>query len=796
MHIANRYKSRGWQGFDHWLRIEGTSHCRGNTAGTPSTRADISTISTISTSSASSTSTTIIPPAINGCDASSSAAIRMVCDSSVVCDRVDIAKAGRGDDRANGSSQNERGRSMHIARGFVDVCDDEEDGTSNVMAIALASGTLATNAAAVQLGVPLRANASPMLSLRRGEAIQIASIESVRLSESGCLEYLLQLERGRQGWLSASDLRTQRSRMDTAHATQVDAWQRDIDRSAALTQPAVATNTPAAMDTPAAPETPMAVMSSKVSDATPLVMSTLKDCAGTQRIVQSEADAADTDVMVVQSKADAVDTTNMVVQRNPNAVDTTGVHTAEHHADEHVAAKSEASADLHNTEQSDGVHAFNHSQSDVVPAGARGCQQTPSTGLSRVVMQVSSSESEAEDEDDNEAKEDEGNEGRVGADANANQTKVSATRTQTSTGTGTGMRDTKQRWTEDHESTDAVSVTTARLTRSRNGESFLPFSTALEYARNLKLSDKKDWYAWCWSGGRPANVPSAPHKVYADVGWQGFGHWLGPVRKPLRDVPETAGGEENSTSLSANQEFLPFEKAIIYARSLNLQSMIGWGDWCGSGARPANIPPCPEEAYAHAGWQGYAHWLVAGPVTRSNNSWLPFEKALVFARALKLKNKEAWFQWCKGGSRPSNIPPTPDVTYKRTGWQGYRHWLGTRATNQRQRSHSFLGFAKALALVRALQLKTTREYAAWCATDARHSGVPARPEDVYAHEGWRGYRHWLGTDNANDGQHHSGANHRSRTPAVLPAVTHRSLPGHAPGKRFKGHPCVFLYVCV
>ena len=112
-----------------------------------------------------------------------------------------------------------------------------------------------------------------MLSLRRGEAIQIASIESVRLSESGCLEYLLQLERGRQGWLSASDLRTQRSRMDTAHATQVDAWQRDIDRSAALTQPAVATNTPAAMDTPAAPETPMAVMSSNVSDATPLGMS-------------------------------------------------------------------------------------------------------------------------------------------------------------------------------------------------------------------------------------------------------------------------------------------------------------------------------------------------------------------------------------------------------------------------------------------------------------------------------------------------------------------------------------------
>ena len=69
-----------------------------------------------------------------------------------------------------------------------------------------------------------------MLSLRRGEEIQIAGIDSVRLSSSDRLEYLLHLKDGQIGWLSASDLRTQRGRMNTADGKQVDAWQRDIDR--------------------------------------------------------------------------------------------------------------------------------------------------------------------------------------------------------------------------------------------------------------------------------------------------------------------------------------------------------------------------------------------------------------------------------------------------------------------------------------------------------------------------------------------------------------------------------------
>ena len=57
-----------------------------------------------------------------------------------------------------------------------------------------------------------------MLSLGRGEAIRITRIADKRFAKTDtrldCLQYMLHLEGGRKGWLSASDLRTQRSRMD------------------------------------------------------------------------------------------------------------------------------------------------------------------------------------------------------------------------------------------------------------------------------------------------------------------------------------------------------------------------------------------------------------------------------------------------------------------------------------------------------------------------------------------------------------------------------------------------------
>ena len=190
---------------------------------------------------------------------------------------------------------------------------------------------------------------------------------------------------------------------------------------------------------------------------------------------------------------------------------------------------------------------------------------------------------------------------------------------------------------------------------------FLPFKDALMLARSLKLKSWSEWRQWSKSGVRKPNMPSNPNNVYKHEGWQGYGHWLGT----------------GNVGVQKDQQFLPFKKALLQARALKLKAREGWREWCKSGARAANMPSNPDKIYTHDGWQGYGHWLGTGNVAAKDQKFLPFKKALLHARSLKLKSTAEWRAWCKSGVREANVPSHPDTTYKHDGWQGYQHWLGT-----------------------------------------------------------------------------------------------------------------------
>ena len=257
---------------------------------------------------------------------------------------------------------------------------------------------------------------------------------------------------------------------------------------------------------------------------------------------------------------------------------------------------------------------------------------------------------------------------------------------------------------------------------------FLPFKKALLYARSLKLKSKKEWQDWAKTGVRLANMPSNPNQIYKLDGWQGYGHWLGTGNVAPKDT-----------------QFLPFKKALLSARTLKLKSHKEWRDWAKTGVRPANIPSHPDKTYKHDGWQGYGHWLGTGNLVGGKLAFLPFKKALLYARTLKLKSRTEWQDWAKTGARPTNMPSTPHRIYKHDGWQDFGHWLGTG--NVAAKDKQFLPFKKALLCARSLKLKSLREWQHWATTGVRPANIPSTPERTYKHDGWQGYGHWLGTGN-------------------------------------------------
>ena len=193
----------------------------------------------------------------------------------------------------------------------------------------------------------------------------------------------------------------------------------------------------------------------------------------------------------------------------------------------------------------------------------------------------------------------------------------------------------------------------------------------------------------------------------------------------------------------ARRKFLPFKQALVFARSLKLTSKVEWTVWSKSGGRKANMPSHPDEIYKHAGWQCYGHWLGTGKLAAGKLAFLPFKKALVHARSLKLKSLNEWRDWAKTGVRTKNIPSNPNIIYKHAGWQGYGHWLGTG--NVASKDQQFMLFKKALLHARSLKMKSVKEWRDWAKTGARPVNIPSTPQRTYKHGGWQGYGHWLGT---------------------------------------------------
>ena len=263
---------------------------------------------------------------------------------------------------------------------------------------------------------------------------------------------------------------------------------------------------------------------------------------------------------------------------------------------------------------------------------------------------------------------------------------------------------------------------------------FLPFEEALAVAQTLGpagMSGAREWRVWSKAGMRPAGVPADPSKTYKGGGWQGWGHWLGTGNQQPQSKP-----------------FLPFVEALAVAQTLGPAGMSGqkeWYAWCKAGMRPAGLPSNPAKVYKDHGWQGWGHWLGTGNQANRAKRFLPFVKALAVAQTLGpagMSGEKEWRAWCKAGMRPAGLPSTPQRTYKDGGWQGWGHWLGT-GNKVGSLKKPFLPFDKALRVARCLRLNNRKEWEAWCRTGARPANVPAAPDQVYVHDGWMGWTHWL-----------------------------------------------------
>jgi hypothetical protein len=96
-----------------------------------------------------------------------------------------------------------------------------------------------------------------------------------------------------------------------------------------------------------------------------------------------------------------------------------------------------------------------------------------------------------------------------------------------------------------------------------------PFKQARMFVRKLGLAGQKEWFAYCKSNKCPADIPTAPMRVYS-ADWIDWFDWLG-------------GGLRKSGWRS-------FKEARAFVRKLGLTSGKQWETYCNSSKKPDDIP--------------------------------------------------------------------------------------------------------------------------------------------------------------------------------------------------------------
>ena len=87
---------------------------------------------------------------------------------------------------------------------------------------------------------------------------------------------------------------------------------------------------------------------------------------------------------------------------------------------------------------------------------------------------------------------------------------------------------------------------------------------------------------------------------------------------------------------------------------------------------------------------------------------MPFAAGLEHARALGLKSVRQWELWAKSGARQPAMPSHPNQVYAESGWEGWRHWLGTGGEPGPRKKKDWMPFAAGLEYARALGLKSAK----------------------------------------------------------------------------------------
>ena len=260
-------------------------------------------------------------------------------------------------------------------------------------------------------------------------------------------------------------------------------------------------------------------------------------------------------------------------------------------------------------------------------------------------------------------------------------------------------------------------------TNNRRDIDYLPFEEAKKIVRAEGLKSNQHWRKYSQTK-RPLNIPGSPESIYKNKGWTNWGDFLGT-------------GNERKI------EFLSYEEARAFIRTIGLKSSIDWREYSKT-KRPRNIPGNPDRDYVGKGWISWNDFLGSNTISNYQKSFIEFDKAKEVISSFNLRSLNDWNDFCKAGKKPINIPRNPAQYYFKKGWKGWHDFLSV-PSDYKKLNEKYLNFEEAKKYVQSLNLKKQDDWTSFCKKGNKPGNIPANPGSVYKKLGWKNMGDWLGT---------------------------------------------------
>jgi len=257
---------------------------------------------------------------------------------------------------------------------------------------------------------------------------------------------------------------------------------------------------------------------------------------------------------------------------------------------------------------------------------------------------------------------------------------------------------------------------------------YLDYEDAKNLVQGMGIQTIEKYYTYAESNKLPSCIPCAPNLIYKNKGWVSWTNFL----------------NNGKLFKGTKKDFVSFERARNFARTLNLKSSVEWLDYVRENSLPDGHPYAPRNSYRKE-WTSWEDFL--GYEKKQRVEFISFVEARDFARVLNVNTSTQWSKWASSGNRPSNIPSNPSQVYLKSGWLGWSDFLGKKRSNKPSEKYYF-SYEEAKEYLKTKSINTKSEYKRKYGFSIEHSyyeHLPPYPELTYKDQGWVSWEDYLGT---------------------------------------------------